>query len=174
MPRSRPGALRAARGRFEGRRPPAWARKLPPVDRMSAAASAEVHWVEHLGVPQLGPEREGRLAGLLRAYRAFLARPGGRLRLTASSCLACPSCALDDVAEVRDAIAESYRTLPPLARAALGRLLRDLDAEFRRRTLPDPDPPPAHWAHWYEYVDDWAEWGGVPLAWWHRRLYEGA
>lgn len=139
------------------------------MDRLSAAASAEVHRAEH------SPGEEvGRLADLLRRYRAFLARPGGRLRLTASECPSCPGCALDDVAVVRDELARSYRTLPPSARTALGRILRDLDAEFRRRTLPDLDPPPARWADWREYVDDWAEWGGVPYAWWHRRLYEGA
>ncbi|MCC0099707.1 hypothetical protein K7B10_34000 [Streptomyces flavotricini] len=167
MPRRRPGALRAERGTYEDRRPPVWARELPPVDRLSPAASAGVQWVQHEQSTS-GTD----LADLLRRYRAFLNRPGGRLRLVASRVPACPCCALDDVAEVRDRLAEVYRRLPPQARTALGRVLCALDAEFRRRTLPDPDPPPGHWADWIEYVDDWAQWRGIPYAWWHRRIYE--
>ncbi|MFG2983450.1 hypothetical protein ACGFYQ_19740 [Streptomyces sp. NPDC048258] len=153
MPRKRPGALRAERGGFEGRRPPAWAWELPSVDRLSPAPSAEVHWA--LGA------RSGNVAGLLSMYRRFLRTPGRRLWLVTSGCPGCPGCALDDVAVVRDELAGHYRALPPEARRALGRVLRLLDEEFRRRTFPDPDPPAAHWA----------DRSGGPYAWWHRRLY---
>ncbi|MGW0751022.1 hypothetical protein [Streptomyces sp. NPDC002587] len=153
MPRKRPGALRAERGTFAGRRPPAWAWELPSVDRLSPAPSAEVSWA--LGT------RAGEIAGLLRLYRRFLDTPGRRLWLVPSACPACPGCALDDVAVVRDELADHYRALPPGARRALGRVLRLLDEEFRRRTFPDPAPPAAHRA----------DWSGTPHAWWHRRLY---
>lgn len=154
MPRRRPGALRAARGTYENRRPPAWARELPPVDRLSPDAAAAAHWA--------GPGRADEIADLLSRYRNFLSRPGGALLLVASSCPACPGCARDDVAVVRDELGDLYRALPPAARTALGRVLRDLDARFRRRTLPHPAPPAA----------GWADWSGRPRAWWHRRLYE--
>ncbi|MCY0928097.1 hypothetical protein OTB20_18240 [Streptomyces sp. H27-H1] len=154
MPRRRPGALRAERGTYEDRRPPAWARELPPVDRLSPDAAAAAHWA--------GPGRADEVADLLGRYRNFLRRSGSPLLLSPSPCPACPGCALDDVAVVRDELGDLYRALPPLTRTALGRALRELDSRFRRRTLPDPDPPPA----------GWADWSGRPRAWWHRRLYE--
>ncbi|MFJ8014474.1 hypothetical protein [Streptomyces sp. NPDC096339] len=154
MPRKRPGALRAARGDFEGRRPSAWARELPPVDRLPPRASAEVHWALR---------NEARdLASLLHLYRAFLRQPGNRLRLVLSECPACPGCARDDVAVVRDELADLRRVLPPGARRALGRLLRTLDDEFRRRTIPEHHP-----------LRHGLDWRGRPYAWWHRRVYEG-
>ncbi|WP_051774071.1 hypothetical protein [Streptomyces sp. NRRL S-237] len=122
------------------------------MDRLSPAASAEAHWTAGARLHPLGD--------LLRRYRAFLRSPGSRLRLTYAVCPA-PSCAIDDVAEVRDELAEAYRALPPAARRAPGRVLRRLDAEFRRRTAPDPDAPPTDRA-------------GVPRPWWHRRLDEDA
>ncbi|MFE2170174.1 hypothetical protein ACFXB3_34715 [Streptomyces sp. NPDC059447] len=154
MPRRRPGALRAARGDFEGRWPSAWARELPPVDRLSPAASAEVHWALR------GRAREVEI--LLNMYRTFLRRPGNRLRLSPSLCESCPGCARDDVALVRDELAELYRGLPSEARHALGRVLHALDKEFRRRTLPASVP--------FRIGPDWR---GRPYAWWHRRVYEG-
>ncbi|MFE6843880.1 hypothetical protein [Streptomyces sp. NPDC057686] len=73
----------------------------------------------------------------------------------------CPGCARDDIAAVRDELADLHHTLPPVARTALGRVLRALDTEFRRRTLPEPDPP----------ADRWTDRSGRPLRWWHRRIY---
>ncbi|MEU9161971.1 hypothetical protein AB0D29_17075 [Streptomyces sp. NPDC048424] len=154
MPRRRPGALRAERGTYEGRRPPAWTRPLPPVDRLPPAAAAAAHWAR--------PGRADEIADLLSRYRNFLRRPGGTLLLSPSPCPGCPGCARDDIAVVRDALADLQRTLPPVARTALGCLLRDLDAQFLRRTLPDPDPPAGRWA----------DRQGRPRAWWHRRLHE--
>ncbi|MFG2972625.1 hypothetical protein ACGFYY_06425 [Streptomyces sp. NPDC048331] len=149
MPRRRPGALRAARGTHAGRRSPAWARELPALDRLSPAASAEVHWTAGARVHPLGD--------LLHRYRAFLRSPGPRLRLTRAVCPA-PLCALDDIAAVRDELADAYRALPPGARRALGHVLRPLDAEFRRRTVFDRDAATT-------------DRSGSPLPRWHRRLY---
>ncbi|MCX5195106.1 hypothetical protein OOK31_14550 [Streptomyces sp. NBC_00249] len=151
MPRRRPGALRAERGTFAGRRAPAWARELPPVDRLSPEASADVHRVRGRG--HFYP-----LEDLLSRYRAFLERPGGRLRLTYALCPA-PGCELDDLAVVRDGLAEWCADLPPEARSALARVLVGLDARLRRRTLPDPEAPRTDRA-------------GTPRPWWHRLRYE--
>lgn len=154
MPRRRPGAIRAERGTDGGRRPPAWAGELPPVDRVPpGAAAAAVHWA--------GAGRARDLADLLSRYRSFLRRPGDRLLPVRSDVPACPGCARDDIAVVRDELADLHHALPLAARIALGRVLRALDAEFRRRTLPDPDPPAA----------GWTDWSGRPRAWWHRRIY---
>ncbi|MEU9290796.1 hypothetical protein AB0D57_40740 [Streptomyces sp. NPDC048275] len=158
MPRRRPGAVRAAR-RLEERRLPDWARDFPPIDRLSLETSAAIRFAEHSGAGEhLQP---GGTAQFLRSYRAFLRRPGRTLRLIASQCPACPGCQYDDVAVVRDALGDVVRVLPPRARTELREVLTVLDTEFRRRTLPDPDP--AHWT----------DWSGRPYAWWHRRLYEG-
>jgi hypothetical protein len=158
MPRNRPGAIRAAR-RFEGGRPPEWARELAPIDRLSLDTSAAIHLAEYgyhgYDVPP------GGTAALLRRYRAFLRPRGRNLRLVASECPACPGCQYDDVAVVRDALQAVVCLLPSWAGAELRQLLTGLDAEFRRRTLPDPDP------------DRWTDWSGSPYRWWHRRLYEG-
>ncbi|MFJ4777829.1 hypothetical protein [Streptomyces sp. NPDC088762] len=154
MPRRRPGALRAERGTYGDRRPPAWTRALPPVDRLPSDAAAAAHWAR--------PGRADEIADLLSRYRTFLRRPGSPLLLAPSPCPACPGCARDDIAVVRDELADLHRALPPVARTALGRVLRGLDAQFRRRTLPEWDPP----------ADRWADWSGRPLGWWHRRVYE--
>ncbi|MFJ6479117.1 MULTISPECIES: hypothetical protein [unclassified Streptomyces] len=120
------------------------------MDRLSPAASAEVHRTAGARLHPLGD--------LLRRYRVFLRSPGPRLRLTYAVCPA-PSCAIDDVATVRDELADAYRTLPPVARRALGDVLRPLDAEFRRRTVFDRDAATT-------------DRSGSPRPWWHRRLYE--
>ncbi len=111
----------------------------------------------------LGQERSIDLVELLSRYRQFLARPGRTLLLSHAEVPACPSCGLDDVAAVRDGIAEIHRTLPPASRAALSAVLRPLDADFRRRTLPDPAP-----------VHVGLDWRGRPYGWWWRRLYDDA
>ncbi|MQY10010.1 hypothetical protein SRB5_01140 [Streptomyces sp. RB5] len=81
--------------------------------------------------------------------------------LTASECPSCPGCQYDDIAVVRDALEYLTGLLPPPARTEFRRLLTGLDTQFRRRTLPDPDP-----SHWHD-------WSGSPYPWWHRRLYSG-
>ncbi|MFI0965913.1 hypothetical protein ACH4S8_31640 [Streptomyces sp. NPDC021080] len=155
MPRRRPGAIRAARER----RPPQWARELPPVDRLSRDASAAIHLLEHGG--QHHEVQPGWTAHFLYSYRQFLRQRGRKLRLTASECPACPGCQYDDVAVVRDGLEHITGVLPLPARTELRQLLAGLDAEFRRRTLPDPDP------------SHWVDWSGSPYPWWHRRLYAG-
>ncbi|MDX3535454.1 hypothetical protein PV721_13950 [Streptomyces sp. MB09-01] len=119
------------------------------MDRLSPAVSAEVQWT--------ATGRHHPIGDLLRRYRAFLRSPGSRLRLTPAVCPA-PLCALDDVAVVRDEPADAYRALPPEARRALGRVLRLLDAEFRRRTVFDRDAATT-------------DRSGSPRPWWHRQLY---
>lgn len=57
------------------------------------------------------------------------------------------------LADARDDLEEVLRRLPAGARSDLGRLVRRIDAEFERRTLPDPGP-----------VSDWA----VGRWWWQR------
>jgi hypothetical protein len=57
------------------------------------------------------------------------------------------------LADARDELDEVLRRLPAGARRDLGRLVARIDAEFERRTLPDPGP-----------VSDWA----VGRWWWQR------
>ncbi|PYC69038.1 hypothetical protein C7C46_28390 [Streptomyces tateyamensis] len=155
MPRRRPGAIRAALER----QPPEWARELPPIDRLSREASAAIHLVEHRhDSSDLQP---GRTSQFLAAYRKFLRQPARKLMLTASDCPSCPGCRYDDVAVVRDALEHLTGRLPYPARTELRRLLAGLDAEFRRRTLHDPDP------------SHWLDWSGDPYPWWYRRRYAG-
>ncbi|MGW0291032.1 hypothetical protein [Streptomyces tuirus] len=45
-----------------------------------------------------------------------------------------------EIEDGRDDLAEVLRYLPGGARADLGRLVARIDAEFERRTLPDPGP----------------------------------
>ncbi|MCM2416210.1 hypothetical protein [Streptomyces sp. RKAG290] len=58
----------------------------------------------------------------------------------------------------RDILQEALCSLPQPSRAELRRVVAGLDAELRRRTLPDP--------HAYRRLP----WHGE---WWHRRLYDG-
>ena len=58
-----------------------------------------------------------------------------------------------DVEDARDDLADIMRLLPSGARRDLGRLVERIDAEFERRTLPNPGP-----------VSDWA----AGRWWWHR------
>ncbi|MFE9723808.1 hypothetical protein ACFYQ5_09480 [Streptomyces sp. NPDC005794] len=93
----------------------------------------------------------------LRHYRAFLRQPGRYLDL----CFPVsphPESSLVDVANARDILQEALRSLPQPSRAELGLVVACLDAEFRRRTLPDP--------HAYRRLHRHGEW-------WHRRLYDG-
>ncbi|MFJ5231068.1 hypothetical protein ACIQBJ_14385 [Kitasatospora sp. NPDC088391] len=150
MPRNRPRALRARTPA-----PPRWSRTPPTRIRgLSAAASLDVHRVEreHPGFAVTA----GSTAAALDRYRAFVRRFGDRpLYPRESWCGSCPGCnAVDDVRHSRDALHEVLARLPPRSRAELARLVRPLDAEFRRRTLPDP----------------FAGRPGEP--WWYRRAAE--
>ncbi|WP_327355359.1 hypothetical protein [Streptomyces sp. NBC_01304] len=149
MPRNRPGALRATAPRV-----PLWTHEGGRIDRLSLPTSAAIRLAEHTG----GVDHHvspGNTARFLATYRRFLHTSGGRLRLVASSCPACPGCQYDDIAVVRDASQSTLLSLPLRPRTEFQLLLTALDLEFRRRTLPSLVPVR----------------GG--LAWWHRRLYEG-
>lgn len=99
----------------------------------------------------------GAVEAALRHYRAFLRQPGRYLGL----CFEVsphPESSLVNVANARDLLQEALCSLPPSARAELGRLVAALDTELRRRTLPDP------------LAHRRVRCGG---GWWHRRLYDG-
>ncbi|GIE34885.1 hypothetical protein Ait01nite_079300 [Actinoplanes italicus] len=170
MPRRRPGALRATQRTSGHVRQ--WARDSGTIDRLSAATTAAIRLVEYRGYfgghrhdgepydhdPFHEHVRPGRTGPFLKDYRAFLRRPGRRLRLEASICPSCPGCQYMDLALVRDALETITRLLPPPARGEMRRLLNRLDQEFRRRTLPDSHPR--------------SSWAGETLPWWHRRIYQ--
>ncbi|MFF4014179.1 hypothetical protein [Streptomyces sp. NPDC001843] len=151
MPRNRPGALRAAlrsqRPRYRDEPPP------PRIHGLSARTSLAVHHAERHS-PDYWYGR-GSTDTALRNYRAFLHSPGPRPRYPRNSfCPACPGCALDDVREARDALADILPRLPPRARAELRRTVTPLDRRYLLLTLPDP----------------LAE---RETPWWHRRLADG-
>ncbi|OXY94050.1 hypothetical protein [Streptomyces diastatochromogenes] len=151
MPRNRPGALRGARPapgpRFWKEPPPA---RIPG---LSARTSLAIHRAERLS-PGFWFSR-GATETALRRYRAFLHPPGNRPRYPRESyCPSCPGCALDDVRQARDALADILPLLPPRARAELRRAVTPLDRRYLRLTLPDPLAGPA-------------------APWWHRRLAKG-
>ncbi|MFJ2376806.1 hypothetical protein ACIOZL_29220 [Streptomyces sp. NPDC087769] len=80
---------------------------------------------------------DGAVEAALRHYRAFLRQPGRYLDL----CFPVsphPESSLVDLANARDVLQEALCSLPQPPRAELGRVVACLDAEFRRRTLPDP------------------------------------
>ncbi|MGW5355697.1 hypothetical protein ACWERV_34925 [Streptomyces sp. NPDC004031] len=121
MPRRPPGALRAApHARRAGARPYSQVRGL------GRSAQAAVRRAE---AGRFGP---GFLSGALATYEGFLRQPG---RVLYPPLPDCPCC---DILDARDDIEELLHTLPPSARRELGRIVARLDAEFARRTLPDP------------------------------------
>ncbi|MFF4950808.1 hypothetical protein [Streptomyces chattanoogensis] len=149
MPRNRPGAVRAAAAR-----PPLLDPCHGRIDRLSERTSAEIWRAERLH-DDLWP---GITRAALRTCRMFLRRPGRYLMLVPAEC-GCPGCELaDDVAIARDALETVLYRLSPRARAELGRVVGRVDAELRRRTLPDPNA----------WRSPWRAQG----RWWHRRLYE--
>ncbi|MCZ4119916.1 hypothetical protein [Streptomyces sp. H39-S7] len=156
MPRRRPGALRA-----EHPAPPVWGPWTDRIPGLSERTCAEIQRVEREhddSWPGLWDGLwDGAVEAALRNYRAFLRQPGRFLDL----CFAVsphPGSSLVDMANARDILREALHALPQPSRAELGRVVAGLDAELRRRTLPDPL---AHRRLW---------WHG---AWWHRRLYDG-
>ncbi|WP_328535283.1 hypothetical protein [Streptomyces sp. NBC_00344] len=131
-----------------------WAVRIPG---LSARTCAEIQRAEHDYDDPVGALWNGAVEAALRNYRAFLRQPGRYLDL----CFEVsphPDSSLVNVANARDTLDEALRLLPLPARAELGRLLAPLDAELRRRTLPDPH---AHRRFWRG------------RGWWHQRLYDG-
>ncbi|MFJ1702499.1 hypothetical protein [Kitasatospora sp. NPDC088346] len=149
MPRSRPRALRA-----EHPIHPVWG-PVPPtrIHGLSAGTSLAIHRAERRGGSWF--VHPGATDQALRRYRAFLSPPGNRPLYPAEAACSCGCCSFDDVRHARDVLEEILRDLPPRARGELGRALRPLDAEFLRRTLPDPFTHRRAWRTEF---------------WWYRRL----
>jgi hypothetical protein len=136
MPRRRPKALRDERWK---------PRKHVPVRRIhgvSAQTRAAVRRVED--DLRWGPDL---VFGALARFEWTFRQPGRYLNLSAT---VDPGLEVEDA---RDDLEEVLRRLPAGARKDLGRLVRRIDAEFERRTLPDPGP-----------VSDWA----AGRRWWQR------
>ncbi|SCG59319.1 hypothetical protein GA0070613_3080 [Micromonospora inositola] len=96
----------------------------------------------------------GTVSAALGHYRQFLAQPGRWRYVPNNDCACC------DIRESRDTLEEALRALPPPARAELGRMVAALDAEFLRRTLPDP---------WFPRISPWH----ASRPWWWHRLPHG-
>lgn len=142
MARKPPGAIRAQR--WPARSDAAPVRQVSGVPRRTRAA------IDQIEAGYLG---HGAVAETLHQYERFLRQPGRYLYLPWDDCPCC------DPTEARDVLAEALRRLAPAARAGLRRLVTPLDAEFLRRTLPDPVAVS---------VSSWhAE------AWWRQRIREG-
>lgn len=144
MPRSRPGAIRAAQPTR-----PAWHFRPPArIPGLSLATSLEILRAEKRSA--LPGVFTGMTAAALRQYQAFARPPGHGPRYPQEAECSCPGCSLDDVRYAREVLDHVVRSLPPRARAELrGRILA-LDKAFLRCTLPDP------------FADN--------ECWWHRRL----
>ncbi|MDT0268170.1 hypothetical protein RM844_17955 [Streptomyces sp. DSM 44915] len=135
MARRAPGAVRAEKRWVRGD-----ARKLSQVTGLGGPALAAVRRLE------AGRFWPGALREALDRYERFLRVPGRYLSLPA-----CPCC--DPLAD-RDTVEEFLNALPPRARRELRAVVAPLDAEFERRTLPDPGVANPPWSS----------------GWWHRRL----
>ncbi|MFD0688095.1 hypothetical protein [Actinomadura fibrosa] len=148
MPRRRPGALRAD----QPPRSPAWD---PPPDRiqgLSVATSVAIGQAERLSDDYY--VYPGATDHALWEYRAFLRAPGRRPLYPQAAECSCRGCSIDDVRHARDVLEEVMWQLPSRPRAELRHRLRALDAQYLKRTLPDPFAP---------HRDSW----------WRRRLAGG-
>ncbi|MFJ3932013.1 MULTISPECIES: hypothetical protein [unclassified Streptomyces] len=124
MPRRRPGGLRHERWRPRGY---VAVRRVPHV---SARTRAAVRRVEEQRL------RPGLVAEALDRFAAAFSRSG---RYLDASEVWQPGLEIEDA---RDDLDDVMRHLPEGARADLGRLVARIDAEFERRTLPDPGRVP--------------------------------
>jgi hypothetical protein len=95
----------------------------------------------------------GGVADALRTYRWFLRRPGRWLRLTPTD--RDPCC---DPMVARDLLEAALQALPRRGQAELRRLIEPLDADFYRRTIPDPFWRPPY--------------GPYADRWWNHRMVE--
>ncbi|MEV0899301.1 hypothetical protein [Actinoplanes sp. NPDC049802] len=134
------------------------ARRSPGALRAARATQPDPHHRPIDGVSRRTDEAIARLplavADALSRYRAAVRAPGRWLRLSPDDST-CPQCSVIDQ---RDTIEEAMRMLPPPARRELSRVVAPLDAEFRRRTLPDPARAT---------LTDWHA-----AAWWRRRVHD--
>ncbi|WP_188136221.1 hypothetical protein [Lentzea indica] len=154
MPRSRPGALRGA---LLG---PLWSDRTPePVRGLSSATSLAIFRVElalgdyHVYI--------GSTRRALVGYREFTSRRGPLYPMPVEC--ECSGCPFDSVVHARDVLEHVLERLPVRAKAELGRVVRRLDAEFLRRTLPDPSGRRPFWNRIDHSPDQ-------PEPWWYGRL----
>ncbi|CAG6392300.1 conserved hypothetical protein [Actinacidiphila cocklensis] len=142
MARRPPGAIRAQRW-------PARKKDVPPARQVSGVPHRTRAAINQLEARHLW---RGAVAEALHHYERFLRQPGRYLSLPWDDCPCC------NPAEARDILGEALRLLPPAARAGLQKIVTPLDAEYLRRTL--PDPVAASISPWH------AE------AWWRQRVRE--
>lgn len=149
MPRRRPGALR---DRHDG--PRWWA--SPPPDRihgLSARTNLAIHRLEGSQEAYLFP---GATRYALQHYADFLKASRRRPLYPRPSDCNCQGHSFEDVRHSRDILAKVLEILPPGPRAELGNRVRVLDAEFLRRTLPDPFADRRSWRTelwWYRRIE---------------------
>lgn len=144
MPRKSPGALRAETRLVRGQ-----ARTFSQVRGLRRNAQAAV-W--RLEARRFWP---GYLREALIQYEGFLRQPGRWLYVPLADC------PCHDVVGGRDNLQAMLKALPPRARRDLGRIVVKLDAEFERRTLPDPFASELLCSVWYDPPS---------RPWWHLRL----
>ncbi|MEV6954219.1 hypothetical protein [Streptomyces sp. NPDC051183] len=117
-------------------------RQMPGIPRRTQAA---IHRIEaqHLW--------RGAVAEALHRYERFLQRPGRYLYLPFEACCC-------DPVEARDTLEDALRLLSPAARRELHSVVARLDAEFQRRTLPNPAAASVN--------------ARLAAAWWRQRIRE--
>lgn len=141
MARKPPGAIRARRRPARGVVAPA--RQVPGVSHRTRAA------IEQTEARYLW---QGAVAEALHQYERFLRRPGRYLYLPWDD----HPCG--DPTDARDTLEAALRHLPPAARPGLRKIVAPLDAEYLRRTLPDP------------FAASLSAWHAE--AWWRQRIRE--
>lgn len=157
MPRSRPGALRGAHLNVG----PVWSQGIPePIRGLSSATSLAILRVEEMFGDYC--VFVGSTHRALTRYREFTAGRGPLYPMP-TECSCCHCMLQDSVVHARDVLEQVLERLPVRARAELGRVVRLLDIEFERRTLPNPFP----WKPFWNNVDVGTE---RPDPWWYDRL----
>ncbi|GHJ91455.1 hypothetical protein SNE510_09740 [Streptomyces sp. NE5-10] len=120
MPRRRPKAVRAKQWR------PRWQYPVLRVPGVSARTRAAIRRVEDQEM------RPNAIALALSRFERAFKQPGRYLNASEA-----PSPGLE-VEDARDDLEWAMLHLPPGAQRDLGRLITRIDAEFERRTLPEP------------------------------------
>ncbi len=133
--------MRAVRGRQD--------RPFSQVRGMRRSAQAAVRRLE---AQRFSP---GCLSEALGQYEQFLRQPGRWLYVPLSDC------PCHDVLGARDEVQAMLCALPLSARRELNRVVSRLDAEFERRTLPDPHAARRLFGGWFD-APRWP--------WWYLRL----
>lgn len=123
MPRRPPGAVRAT---YQIRRD--GSSKFSQVTGLSQRTCAALQRLERR---RLGP---GTVAQAIATYQRFVRRPGRTLYLPFHECPCC------DPVYARDILQQALSALPQASARDLRLLVARLDAEFERKTLPNPRP----------------------------------